>query len=279
MPPAPRSRAALCALAAASVSLVAGCGDDAPADRSANAATTASAARCSTAALRGTYLYEVHGDEQFAGRVVPYLEIGVMHADGHGQIKRLGTQSLTRAQQPTSETFTVDATCSGEIRDADGGRSRATLSPGGEEVTFFAAGHGKVQDELDGKADRVSDAGPTCSLATLHGTYQYRARGIVGGRVHIEHGFEVYDGHGHVTNAFRVAGVDTREHLTGTYRVDRDCHAVVTYAGNHTIEQYLAPAGDEFYWIQTKGLRRSEMFGGHEHRVSDSTDTTLTTGA
>ncbi|QXC59110.1 hypothetical protein KSP35_11860 [Aquihabitans sp. G128] len=276
---------------------LAGCGSDAssagpttktPATAAGKATTTAAdeaatpavgdASRCETAAVTGDYLYEVHGDQQFEEGFAPVIEVGLMTFDGKGSGTRLGTLSSTREEAKASFTYEAGEDCVGTITTDAGTTYRATFSPGGDEVTFFAQGKGS-QRALDGAAERmVGEAPPTCDTSTLQGTYQYRARGAFDGQPHVEHGFEVYDGKGGVTNAFRVAGADEQERLVGTYEVDDDCHAVVTYGNGVTLDQYVSPDGAEFYWVQTDGFDADGLFGGHEHRVSTSTDTFVTTG-
>jgi len=295
---APRWWALLAAgLLLGSVAL-AGCGSDAASSQPGSTTTAARAAaktpttkaaaaevhevgdasRCETSAVSGDYLYEVHGDQQFEEGFVPVLEVGLMTFDGTGAGTRLGTLSSTRAEARSTFTYEAGKDCVGTITTEAGTVYRATFSPGGDEVTFFAAGSG-VQPALDGAAERMEgEAPPTCDLGTLTGTYQYRARGTLDGKAHVEHGFEVYDGKGGVTNAFRVAGDDQAETLVGTYVVDHDCHAVVTYDSGVKLDQYVSPDGSEFYWVQTAGFEQDGLLGGHEHRVSTSTDDLITTG-
>lgn len=278
-----RSTAALLAACALGASGCAG-GDSTPATSapSTSAPSTSAisdASRCGPESLKGTYLYEIHGDQQFAEGFLPFLEVGLMVFDGQGSVKRIGTDSNRLEETSTSMTYTVGEDCIGELTTTTGGAYRATVSPSGGEVSFFAAGTG-AQPALDGAAERVSaETSITCDTGTLTGTYQYRSRGSFGDGVHVEHGFEVYDGQGGATNAFRVAGVDTTERLVGTYEVDAGCHAVVTYDNGVTLDQYLAPDGGQFYWIQTDGFEEPGLFGGHEHRVSSSVETLITTGS
>jgi hypothetical protein len=261
---------------------LAGCGSETPtaarsATTTARAAVTA-APTCSTASFDGMYLFEIHGDIKSSDGYRPALQLGSITFDGKGAGTLTSTSSLNFEETRLDITYETDKRCSGTITDESGASYRATFSPTGEEVSFFAAGAG-AQPNLDGQADRVDDnPSATCDEGSLSGTYQYRARGAFGDQPHLEHGFEVYDGKGKVTNVFRVAGKDEEERLTGTYVVDEDCHAVVTYDTGVVLEQYIAADGSEFFWIQTAGFDEPGIFGGHERRVSTSTDTTITTG-
>lgn len=267
-----------CAVAGAAL-VLAGCTSDDTKPATSTTGTSSDSSECGIGALTGTYLYEVHGDQQFAEGFVPFLEVGLMTFDGDGGITRIGTDSTQKTERKTTMTYTVGADCVGELTLSSGASYRATVSPSGDELTFFASGSTRAQTALDGEARRVGTSqSVSCGSETLTGTYQYRARGSLGAKAYIEHGFEVYDGAKNVTNAYRVAGLDEQERLTGTYAIGDDCHATVTYDNGQKLDQYVAPDGSEFYWIQTGGFQAPGIFGGHEHRVSTSTSTTITTG-
>ncbi len=250
-----------------------------PAAGTASAAPAAVAPRCSTASLKGRYLYEVHGDKRFTEGRLPYLEVGEEVYDGAGRATSTRTDSVTRKDSTDTATYTVDADCRGLVTYASGLVQRVFVSPAGEEFTSFEAGAGAQQTGLDGGATRVStDPTATCSADSLRGTYSYRARGFYDVALHVEHGFETY-GSAAVTNSFSTVGDDRTQFLTGSYRVDPDCRAHVTYDGGPTFTQYLAPDGSEFFWMQVAGFAEKDpagLFGGHEHRVTTSTDPALT---
>lgn len=269
-------------IAALAVAALVGCGGSSGAD-GASATTTsgtdaAAPDSCSASTLHGHFIYEVHGAATTADGTAPYLEIGELEFGRDGTGTRRQTNSATLAEGDSSFEYTVGDDCIGEI-EAEDGTYRTFVDPSGAEVTFFPAGSGDVQTDLDGLARAAVTSGPDCSTATLRGTYQYRSRGTLGGEGHIEHGFEVYDGDGKVTNVYRVSGEDEPTHLEGTYTVDADCRAVVTYTDGPTLEQYLSADGDEFYWLQTDGFDEPGVFGGHEHRVSAAVDTAILGGA
>lgn len=273
----PRSTVSLLALTALATGLLAGCGDDGDPTPGAAADGVGNASSCAVADLTGSYLYEIHGDLQVAEGFVPYLEVGLLVADGEGGVTRTGTNSVDLTEASEDVTFTVAENCVGEFTFADGSAYRVSMSPGGQELTFFAAGSDSAQAYLDGSADRVtSDTEAACDDEVLSGTYQYRARGVFGGQPHVEHGFEVYDGTGAVENVYLVAGQDERTSQAGTFSFRDGCHAVVEYDSGQTLDQYVAPDGSEFYWIQTAGFDAPGFFGGHEHRVSTAVDTALT---
>ncbi|MCZ4500634.1 MAG: hypothetical protein JWQ74_3189 [Marmoricola sp.] len=269
------ARIGLVALAAASL---VGCGADNSPSPAAHPTSVVAASTCDLGTLDGSYLYEIHGSAQFKQGFAPFYEVGVMAFDGKGGVARIGTDSISRSEATTKMTYQVGADCVGQLTSSSGGTYRATVSPAGDEVTFFAAGDVKAQAALDGGATKVgAEESIDCHAGSLVGTYQYRSRSVVGTSTHIEHGFEVYDGKGAVTNAYRVAGVDKPQRLAGAFVLKDACHAVVTYQDGPTIDEYISPDGAEFYWIQTDAAKEPGFFGGHEHRVSSSTATTITT--
>lgn len=276
----------LVALGAACLGLCVACSADSGSEASAASSTAAAREgasdvdpRCSNETLEGRYLYEIHGNKRFAEGLFPYLEVGAEVYDGHGGITNTHTDSVTREDTTTTATYEIDATCRGRITYESGVVQQIFVSPAGDELTFFEAPSDAPQGNLDGGATRVDDGDGDCSTSTLTGTYSYRARGFLEGAVHIEHGFETYAGDGAVTNAFSVNGEQGTQYLTGTYEVGEDCRARVTYEGGDTFSQYLSPDGEEFIWIQVDGFEEGDdagLFGGHEHRVTTSTDPALT---
>ncbi|WP_370247329.1 hypothetical protein [Nocardioides sp.] len=257
--------------------LLAGCGsDDAPA-LSPPPADTA----CDVGDIRGTYLYEVQGAG--GADTTPYLEVGLLVADGRGGVRGVGTGSRHHQESTTRWTLRVEDTCRATLTPEDPALAplEATLAPGGEELTWFVVGATGVTDQplLDGAAERVDDTTqPRCDSATLTGTYLYRARGEYGGRAHVEQGFEVYNGDRVVTNAFRVAGSRLDGRLLGEYQFLDDCHAVVVYENGQVLHQYVSPDGERFNWIQTDGFSAPGYFGGTERRVSMSTEPAFVLG-
>lgn len=236
---------------------------------------------CALADVRGTYLYEVEGAG--GAGTTPYLEVGLMVADGAGGVRGVGTDSRRLSEVETRFTLRLDDRCRATLHHEDAGRAtmELTLAPGGEEFTWFVTGRTGVPDQplLDGIAQRVDDStDPSCDAGTLVGTYQYRSRGEYGGRPHVEQGFEVYNGDRVVTNAFRVAGSPGVGRLLGEYQFLEDCHAVVVYENGQTLHQYVAPDGDSFTWIQTDGFSAPGYFGGTERRVSMSTEPAIVLG-
>lgn len=254
----------------------------AAASTSTSSSTTASAVapRCSSASLQGRYLYEIHGNRRYPAGLYPYLEVGEEVYDGQGHVTNSHTDSADRADRSTTGTYTLDASCDGVVRYDDGTVLRLLASPAGEEFTTYDADGPSPQADLDGGADRVStDPGATCSASTLTGTYSYRSRGFYDKALHIEHGFETFDGSKAVTNSYVLGGEKGKHHLTGSYAVTPSCRASVTYATGQVFTQYLSPDGAEFYWLEVKGFSADDkagLFGGHEHRVTTSTDPALT---
>lgn len=246
----------------------------------ATADSTAVSPRCSTATLDGRYLYEIHGDRRFKAGAYPYLEVGEELFDGQGHVSDVHTDSLSRKDASTTGTYTLDATCHGVVTYRSGTVHRLLVSPAGDDYTTYDADGPAPQAGLDGGAERVStDRDAPCSASSLSGTYSYRSRGFYGGALHVEQGFETFDGVKGVENSYVEAGSADTHHLTGSYASDASCRAHVTYEGGLTFTQYLAPDGSQFLWMQVAGFAAGDdyaLFGGREHRVTTSTDTTLT---
>jgi hypothetical protein len=120
-------------------------------------------------------------------------------------------------------------------------------------VGALAAGTGFAKNESAG--------GARCSEATLDGMYLFAEDGsIVTGNDRVPFalaGNEVYDGNG------RVRGVQSgnfggdvvrRERFTGTYTVEPDCTATVTYNGGEpfVFDLFVAPDGSKFTLVQVE---------------------------
>jgi hypothetical protein len=117
-------------------------------------------------------------------------------------------------------------------------------------VGVLAVGAGFAKDE--------DAAGAKCSEATLRGTYLFGTEGFgIEGNDKIPFaaaGYEVYNGNGNVNSvfSFSVNGKITRhEHASGTYTVKADCTGTVTYPGGNLYDQFIAPDGSMFTFVQT----------------------------
>jgi hypothetical protein len=96
-----------------------------------------------------------------------------------------------------------------------------------------------------------------CSEATLHGRYLFSYQGVTitgadKGPFAVA-GFEVFDGKGKVRGFFTVSvnGKITRRVLsTGTYTVNSNCIGFASYSDGTHEDQYLAPDGSSFVFIQ-----------------------------
>jgi len=109
---------------------------------------------------------------------------------------------------------------------------------------------------------------PTCSLATLQGTYAFAGSGTDGGVPYTTSGRETYDGHGHI-HYFQLwdeAGVTTPYEGTGTYTVDASCVAHATYGPHSQWTYFLAPDGGVFFYNNNNNT--GVMSAGSETRLS-----------
>ena len=98
-----------------------------------------------------------------------------------------------------------------------------------------------------------------CSEATLHGTYLFAYDGVaIKGNDQIPFavaGYDVFDGNGNINSvsSFNVNGKITRkEHTSGTYSVKADCTSTAIYKDGTHYDQFIAPDGSKFTFVQTK---------------------------
>jgi hypothetical protein len=123
-------------------------------------------------------------------------------------------------------------------------------------------------------------AAQSCSLETLKGTYTFeyegpRQGGHQGVGVFVPFafaGFEFYNGDGTMRGVFTGSNdgsIVKDVEFTGIYTVNPDCTSELTTTdpvfGVTHYEQFLAPSGDEFTWVQTD---EGFVASGSERRVS-----------
>jgi hypothetical protein len=110
-----------------------------------------------------------------------------------------------------------------------------------------------------GYAQNEKAAGAKCSDATLDGTYLLAYDGVeIKGndqRPFALAGHDVYDGNGKVKTVFSSnfnGEVSRNETLSGTYSVKADCTGTLTFADGTRFDQFIAPDGSKFTFVQTK---------------------------
>ena len=99
-----------------------------------------------------------------------------------------------------------------------------------------------------------------CSEATLKGMYLFAADGVqIKGDEQLPFsyaGYEVFDGNGKVKQVFTLningKKVIRNETLSGTYTVKADCTGTATYSDGSRFDQFIAPDGSQFTFVQTK---------------------------
>jgi hypothetical protein len=115
----------------------------------------------------------------------------------------------------------------------------------------LAIGAGYAKDE--------NASGAKCSEATLDGTYLFAEDGfILTGNEQTPFalaGYEVYNGNGKVrgVQSGNFGGeVSRKERFTGTYTVNADCTATVTYTNGEPFryDLFVAPDGSQFTLVQ-----------------------------
>ena len=102
-------------------------------------------------------------------------------------------------------------------------------------------------------------AGAKCSEATLDGRYLFAYDGfVIKGNDQVPFasaGYEVYDGNGHVKGVASTnenGKVTRKEPFSGTYTVKADCTGTVRYTDGTQFDQFIAPGGSTFTFVQTK---------------------------
>ena len=122
-----------------------------------------SAARCSEATLRGTYLFSLVGFTVTGTGSDPFAIGGQDVYDGHGHVRSVFTSStngqITRFIRSTGN-YTVNPDCTGSV-SFSGGTTTGDLfiAPDGSQYVFVHTNPGTVAAELDQRvtARRVSD--------------------------------------------------------------------------------------------------------------------------
>jgi hypothetical protein len=107
--------------------------------------------------------------------------------------------------------------------------------------------------------DENASSRAKCSNATLEGTYLFAYDGFgIKGNEQIPFavaGYDVFDGNGNINSvsSFNVNGKITRkEHVSGTYSVKADCTSTAIYKDGTRYDQFIAPDGSKFTFVQTK---------------------------
>ncbi|WP_040294955.1 hypothetical protein [Beggiatoa alba] len=132
-----------------------------------------------------------------------------------------------------------------------------------------------VADLLGSQSIEVS-ADAICNNALLEGTYTYLVHGLTRQgdylKDYVELGFDIFDGKGNVTNVYTDnINRATYQSMNAKYNVDANCQAKVTYEDGSSFTMFVAPNGDEFYYLSA-GEVPAESFGGREHRLTPMTN-------
>ena len=119
-----------------------------------------------------------------------------------------------------------------------------------------------------GAATAASANPPTCSNATLKGTYLYNESGVLNGKPYAESGREVYDGRGGIVLSYQGSdgsgGVEK-----ATYRVSADCIGMATYPDGQKATSFVSPDGSRFvYTITAAPGSQTTALSGSEVRVA-----------
>jgi hypothetical protein len=150
-----------------------------------------------------------------------------------------GTEGGVAVGTPTEDGTETDSATEGDITTG--------TDPEDEAETDPATG-----------SDVVTGAATECSVATLHGTYLFAYQGVtVKGNPRgpfAVAGFEVYDGQGNVRSVSTSSSngkIDRNVRTKGKYTVNANCTGSVRYSDGTRYDQFLAPDGSTFVFIQT----------------------------
>ena len=102
-------------------------------------------------------------------------------------------------------------------------------------------------------------AGAQCSKATLDGKYVFAENGVViTGNDQVPFalaGYQMYNGNGRVRGVYsgNFGGEVVRKvPFSGTYTITADCIATATYTDGGQFDQFVAPDGSLFTFVQTR---------------------------
>ena len=146
-------------------------------------------------------------------------------------------------------------------------RSIVLLTVAAPVLGVLAVGAGYAKNENAARAK--------CTEATLDGTYLFADDGVIlTGNDQVPFalaGYEVYNGNGKVrgVQSGNFGGeVSRKEHFSGTYTVNADCTATVTYPDGEPFryDLFVAPDGSKFTQV---GISPPEVVSsGFEERVT-----------
>jgi hypothetical protein len=123
-----------------------------------------------------------------------------------------------------------------------------------------------------------STAAAKCSNATLRGTYLFAYEGFtVSGKDRgpfAVAGYETFDGRGNIrsVNTFSLNGKITRfARIPGKYTINPDCTGTSSYTDGSRYDQFVAPDGSQFVFVQTNPGTVAATFEPRAtaHRVGD----------
>jgi uncharacterized protein (TIGR03437 family) len=219
---------------------------------------------CSNSTINGAYFYLLSGEVLSNGSTDAYAELGMLTADGNGNITGQSRASLGGAlgTYSLSGTYTVQGNCSGTIMLSVDSQTPTPVMfqivNGGEGMVVAFSESNEV---IIGRAYRQSaQSGNACSTASLSGSYGYLLSGVTsaygGSLLFSEAGSVVSDGAGGLTAiGFANAGGTTAMVTgTGSYTVSSDCSGTVQVNDSNGSTNYviaIAEDGSVILFMQT----------------------------
>ena len=122
--------------------------------------------------------------------------------------------------------------------------------------------------------ESTAQAQPTCSNASLHGSYGLRATGITGaGGNFAAVGRFTFDGAGNLAGTLfvRAAGNDLQINITGTYSVSSDCIVDDTWnfsGGSSTHKSVIVDHGRGYFILNNRSGDGSAISGEAKRQFS-----------
>lgn len=124
-------------------------------------------------------------------------------------------------------------------------------------------------------AESSPSSKPSCSPATLQGSFTYVTSGLLDGQPIADIGMDTFDGQGSVTSRYHD-GKNGFKSQTHSYSVTEDCRGQVEFETNRSFDIFVTPDGKRFVFSKND-MATGTGFAGRESRASDQmilTDTT-----
>jgi hypothetical protein len=206
-------------------------------------------ATCTLATVQGSY--GLVGSGTYLGE--PVTVTGVFTTNGAGNFGYQATQNINGTVSSFSITgrYTLIANCTATVRLINGETFSAVVVSGGSEIDFQSTTPGSVETVVAKKLS--STASSTCSLATVTGSYGLVGSGTYFGEPATVTGIVTTNGAGNfVYGAIQnVNGTVSSFTITGTYTLNANCSATITFVNGETFSAVVVSDGSEIDFQST----------------------------